>query len=127
MPARRRLLAALLSLWACVATASPAELRTMAHKYYQWRDAAYPVTTSDQGEHRYDNRLTDYRMSAVLSRRAHVRDLLDATSRIEVSGWSKDDRIDHILFQAQLAGADFFGRQLDPESSDPQLYVNECS
>src|SRR5438552_81797 len=40
---------------------------------------------------------------------------------------SKDDRVDRILLQAQLAGVDFFDRQLDPESSDPQLYVNECS
>ena len=125
---RRLLLAAILPLWACCATAAtPADLRAAAHEYYQWRDAAYPVATSDQGEHRYDNRLTDYRMTAVLSRREHMRDLYEKTSRIEVPGWSKDDRIDHILFQAQLAGADFFGRQLDPESSDPQLYVNECS
>jgi uncharacterized protein (DUF885 family) len=127
MPARRRSLAALLSLWACAATASPAELRTMAHEYYQWRDAAYPVATSDQGEHRYDSRLTDYRMGEVLRRREHVKDLLAQLSAMSTDGWSKDDRVDRILFESQLAGADFFGRTLDPEGSDPQLYVNECS
>jgi uncharacterized protein (DUF885 family) len=123
----RLLAAAFLSLASLGAAASPAELRATAHAYYQWRDAAYPVATSDQGEHRYDNRLTDYRMSEVLKRRGHVAELLAAANATASGGWSKDDRVDLILFQSQLAGADFFGRELDPEGSDPQLYVNECS
>ena len=43
------------------------------------------------------------------------------------SGWSKDDRVDWMLFRAQLEGADFFGRMLEPEESDPQVYVNEAA
>jgi hypothetical protein len=128
MPSQRCFrLAALLLLYCGYAAAAPADLRAMAHEYYQWRDAAYPVATSDQGEHRYDNRLTDYRMSEVLRRREHVTALLAKVGATGTDGWGKDDRVDYILFQSQLAGADFFGRGLDPESSDPQLYVNECS
>ena len=123
----RPLLAAILLLVAGHAAASPADLRATAHEYYQWRDAAYPVATSDQGDHRYDNRLADYKMSAVLRRREHVSDLLTKVGALSTEEWGKDDRIDRILFQSQLAGADFFGRQLDPESSDPQVYVNECT
>ncbi len=123
----RPLLAAILLLLAGHAAASPADLRATAHEYYEWRDAAYPVATSDQGEHRYDNRLTDYRMSEVMRRRQHISELLAKVNSAAGDGWSKDDRIDRILFQSQLAGADFFGRQLDPEGSDPQVYVNECS
>ena len=122
-----RSLAAILLLFAGHAAASPADLRATAHEYYQWRDAAYPVATSDQGDHRYDNRLADYRMSEVVRRREHVSDLLTKVGALSTEGWGKDDRIDRILFQSQLAGADFFGRQLDPESSDPQVYVNECT
>jgi uncharacterized protein (DUF885 family) len=120
-------LAVIFLLCAGHVAASPGDLRATAHEYYQWRDAAYPVATSDQGQHRYDSRLADYRMSEILRRREHVRDLLAKVNAAAVEGWSKDDRIDRILFQSQLAGTDFFGRQLDPESSDPQLYVNECS
>jgi uncharacterized protein (DUF885 family) len=120
-------LATILLLWACHAAGSPADFRATAHEYYQWRDAAYPVTTSDQGDHRYDSRLTDYRMSEILHRRGHVTDLLAKVSAISSEGWSKDDRVDLILFRSQLDGADFFGRRLDPESSDPQMYVNECA
>jgi uncharacterized protein (DUF885 family) len=109
------------------AAADPAQLRQMAHEYYQWRDAQYPVATSGLGDHRFDDRLTDYRMSEVVKRREHVADLLAQVRAMPADGWSKDESIDRVLFQSQLAGVDFFGRQLNPESSDPQVYVNECS
>jgi uncharacterized protein (DUF885 family) len=109
------------------AAADPAELRTLAHEYYQWRDAAYPVATSAAGDHRFDDRLTDYRMAEVMRRRQHVSELLETVKGLQTEGWSKEDQIDRILFQAQLEGADFFGRRLSPEGSDPQVYVNECS
>ena len=116
-----------MGLFSLQAAADPAQVHQIAHEYYQWRDAAYPVATSGAGDHRFDARLTDYKMSEVLQRRQHVTDLLKELDAIDQSGWSKDDRIDLILFRAQLAGADFFGRQQDPESSDPQFYVNECT
>jgi len=120
-------LTAILLLGASHAVASPADLRATAHAYYQWRDTAYPVATSDQGDHRYDARLADYRMGEVLQRRRHVSEVLSQINALSTDGWSKDDRIDRNLFQSQLAGADFFGHQLDPEGSDPQLYVDECA
>jgi uncharacterized protein (DUF885 family) len=124
---RRVLLAALLFLGSWQATASPSELRVLAHEYYDWRDAAYPVATSSAGEHRFDSRLADYGMSAVLQRRRHVSELLAQVSGMSDQDWDKPDRVDRLLFQSQLTYADFFDRQLDPETSDPQLYINECS
>jgi len=116
-----------LGLLAIGAAADPTELRNTAHDYYAWRDAAYPVSTSGLGDHRFDSRLADYGMSAVLARRQHVSDLLGQINRMSTAGWAKEDRVDLVLFQAQLEMADFFGRKLNPEGSDPQLYVNECS
>jgi uncharacterized protein (DUF885 family) len=109
------------------AAESPAEFRKLAHEYYQWRDSAYPVATSAAGNHRFDTQLTDYSMTAVLRRRQHVSDLLIRLGSVATGELSKDDRVDLVLFQAELAGVDFFGRRLNPEGSDPQLYVNECS
>jgi uncharacterized protein (DUF885 family) len=123
----RLLLAAFITLLSLQATAGPGELRALAHQYYEWRDAAYPVATSGAGEHRFDSRLTDYRMSAVLERRQHVSELLAQVVAINDENWDKDERVDRLLFQSQLASSDFFGRELNPEASDPQLYVNECS
>jgi uncharacterized protein (DUF885 family) len=114
-------------LFSSRAAAAPAELAKLARDYYRWRDDAYPVATSLAGDHRLDDRLTDYRAASIAARRKHVSALLAQLKAIDGASWSKDDRIDLILFRAQLEAADFFGRRLEPESRDPQLYVNECS
>ncbi len=46
---------------------------------------------------------------------------------MQTESWSKDDRIDWLLFRAQLEGVAFFDRVMDFEETDPQTYVNECS
>jgi len=102
-------------------------MRAMAHTYYQWRDSTYPVAASDQGKHTWDDRITDYRLSAVWSRRRHVDSLLARVKATRTQEWSKDDRTDKILLQAQLEGVAFFARVMRPEESDPQVYVGELS
>ena len=51
------------------ANASPADLQRLATDYYNWRNQNYPVASSDAGLHTWDNKLTDYSLSAVLMRR----------------------------------------------------------
>jgi len=106
---------------------TPADLRRMADEYYRWRDKNFPVVSSDAGLHTWDDKLTDYSLSAVLARRLYVTDLLNKVRAMPVASWSKDDRIDWLLFRSQLEGVAFFNRVIDPEATDPQLYVNECS
>ena len=125
-------LAQLLLLFLLGSTASaqspaPERLRTIAHDYYAWRDSINPVGSSDQGRHAWDNRLADYHPAVVRARREHVRSLLAQVGAIRTNAWSKDDRIDWLLFRSQLAGADFFGRTMEGEESDPQLYTNEIA
>ena len=52
----------------------------------------------------------------MLKRREHVSELLGHVDAICTDGWSKDDRIDRILFRAQLEGVDFFDRRLNPSN-----------
>ena len=110
-----------------LAAQSPTEMRTLAQRYYDWRDSSYPVASSDQGKHRWDDRIADYRMAAVRARRRHVDSTLARVRAIRTTGWSKDDRVDKILLQAQLERDAFFPRVMRPEESDPQVYVNEIS
>ena len=107
--------------------ASPAALRQLADDYYNWRNQNYPVASSDAGLHTWDTRLTDYSPAAITARRAHVANLLAQVNRMPTTKWKKDDRIDWLLFRAQLEGPAFFDRVMDFERSDPQTYVNECS
>jgi len=106
---------------------TPADLHKLAADYYDWRNQNYPVASSDAGLHTWDRKLTDYSLSAVLMRRLHVKELLGKVSAMPTSNWSKDDRIDWLLFRSQLEGVAFFDRVMDFEESDPQTYVNECS
>lgn len=106
---------------------TPAELRQLAVDYYNWRNQNFPVFSSDAGLHTWDNQLTDYSLSAVLARRLHAKELLAKVQAMPTEGWSKEDRIDWLLFRAQLETVVFFNRVIDAEQSDPQVYVNECS
>ena len=110
-----------------LAAAAPDHLRSLASEYYRWRSEQFPVTSSDQGLHTWDDRLTDYSPAALQARRDRVSALAGQVRAINTDGWSKDDRIDRILFLSQLDGADFFDRVLASPESDPQTYVGECS
>lgn len=105
----------------------PADLRRLADDYYRWRNENYPVFSSDAGLHTWDTRLTNYEMPAVRSRRQHVIDLLARVNAVQTANWTKDDRIDWILFRSELEGVAFFDRVMRFEETDPQTYVNECS
>jgi uncharacterized protein (DUF885 family) len=102
-------------------------MRSLATDYYNWRNQNYPVASSDAGLHTWDNKLTDYSLSAVLMRRLHVKEVLAKVRAMPAATWNKDDRIDWLLFRAQLDSVDFFNRVIDFEETDPQTYVNECS
>jgi uncharacterized protein (DUF885 family) len=106
---------------------TPAELHRTAAAYYEWRNQQYPVWSSDQGLHTWDDALTDYSSSAIAKRRAHVRALAEKVHAIDTAGWSKDDTIDAILFRSQIDGSEFADRVLRREETDPQLYVGEAS
>src|SRR3989449_8023400 len=108
-------------------TASPAALQRIASDYYNWRNQNYPVASSDAGLHTWDHKLTDYGLSALLARRLHVKEVLAKVRSMQTEKWSKDDRIDWLLFRSQLEGVVFFDRVMNFEEADPQTYVNECS
>lgn len=104
-----------------------AALRKLADDYYAWRNENYPVFSSDSGLHTWDNRLTDYSTAKITERAQHVRKMLEQVRGMATGNWPKEDRIDWMLFRAQLEGPDFNNRVLQSEMTDPQVYVGECS
>jgi uncharacterized protein (DUF885 family) len=107
--------------------AAQQKLHKIADDFYEWSKVNYPVSASDQGDHRFDERMTDYSASAVAKRRAHVAALLAQVNAMNIAKWPKDEKIDWILFRSQLEGADFGARVLQSEESDPQTYVGTAS
>ncbi len=103
-----------------------AALHTLANDYYAWRNENYPVRSSDAGLHTWDDRLTDYSSAKIAERALHVHALLEKVRAMKIDSWPKDERIDAILFRAQLENADFEDRVLKFERTNPQVYVGEC-
>ncbi len=105
---------------------APAALSKIAKEYYAWRNENNPVASSESGLHTWDNRLTDYAPAKMDERAQHEHALLEKVRAMHTENWSKDQRIDWILFRAQLEGADFGSRVLKFEHTNPQVYVSEC-
>ncbi|MBV9086338.1 MAG: DUF885 domain-containing protein, partial [Acidobacteriaceae bacterium] len=108
-------------------TSSPADLAKLASDYYKWHQQNFPVDSSDQGLHPWDDRLTSYTPEAISSRRKYVQATLATVRRFQTERWSKDDRIDWVLFRSQVEREEFFDRVLRFDETNPQVYVNECS
>jgi uncharacterized protein (DUF885 family) len=104
-----------------------AALQKLANDYYNWRNENYPVSSSDAGLHTWDNKLTDYSPAKIGERAQHVHALLEKVRALKTDRWPKEDRIDAILFRAQLEGVDFQNRILKFERTNPDLYVAECT
>src|SRR5438067_12118391 len=102
-------------------------LRKMANDYYAWRNENYPVRSSDAGLHTWDDRLTDYSPDKIAERTQHVHSLLEKVRAMKSDNWPKDERIDWILFRAQLESVDFENRVLKFERTNPQVYVGDCT
>src|SRR5262245_65159134 len=104
-----------------VSTATAA-LHKLADDYYAWRNENYPVRSSEAGLHTWDDRLTDYSPGKIAERAQYVRSLLDKVRAMKSDNWSKDERIDWILFRAQLENVEFGDRILKFEFTNPQVY-----
>jgi len=98
-------------------------LHKLADDYYAWRNENYPVRSSEAGLHTWDDRLTDYSPAKIGERAQHVRSLLDKVRAMKSDNWSKDERIDWILFRAQLENVEFGDRVLKFEFTNPQVYT----
>jgi len=103
------------------------ELHECAGEYYDWQSVQYPVSSSHQGLHKWDDRLTDYSPAAIAARRDYMRTVMDRLSRMSCQNLDRDDFVDYILFRAQIEGAMLMENILDSPARDPQLYINECS
>ena len=100
-------------------SAETATLHKLADEYYAWRNENYPVRSSDVGLHTWDDRLTDYSPGKIADRAQHARSLLEKVRAMKTDNpekigahenfrsWPKDERIDWILFRAQLENVEF--------------------
>jgi uncharacterized protein (DUF885 family) len=104
-----------------------AALHQLANDYYNWRNENDPTSSTQAGLHTWDDKLVDYSPAKIAERAQHVRALLDKVRAIKTDNWSKDDKIDALLFRSQLENVDFGNRVLKFEQTNPQTYTSECA
>jgi uncharacterized protein (DUF885 family) len=68
-------------------------LHKLLDSEWQWRMEQFPEDATEQGDHRYDDRLTDRSAAAVAQRREHHRDLLTALRAIDPASLQGEDRL----------------------------------
>src|SRR5262249_28649723 len=68
-----------------------------------------------------------YSPAKIEERAQHVRSLLEKVRAMKTDNWPKNDRIDWILFRAQLENVEFGDRVLKFEYTNPQVYADECA
>ena len=107
-------------------SAEAVALRRMAEEFYTWRNENFPVQSSDSGLHTWDDRLTDFAPAKIAEREKHVHALLEKVRAMKTETWPKEDRIDWLLFRAQLEQFDFDSRVLKSTVKNPQAYIGQC-
>src|SRR5262245_55361424 len=100
--------------------AGPPALAKLAAALYEWRLEAYPVSATDQGWHGFDDRLTDYAEPALAARNQAMKAFRARFDALDPAAFAATaDRVDWILFRAQLERDEFHDRVRDPEHRDP--------
>lgn len=84
---------------------APAEARTLFDAYWQWTMREFPEFATFVGDHRYDDRLTDFSPSALARRRAARAEFLDRAVAVDGGSLDAADRVSLRVFRYQLEQA----------------------
>ncbi|MHB1843789.1 MAG: DUF885 family protein, partial [Deltaproteobacteria bacterium] len=75
-----------------------AALRALFQAQWDWAEAAYPEQATENGDERFNDRLTDWSPEAIAAREAHERALLARVKAFDRRGLSEQERLDLDLF-----------------------------
>ena len=88
----------------------------------QWM-ALSPVSATQIGDHRYDDRIDDVSAAGIAAGVAQTQALLDELAAIDASQLSRDNQVDAAILRNQLEGDLFRTSTLQEWQWDPQFYA----
>jgi len=122
---------ALATLPASALAASPpsraAAVEDLAHRYYAFTWNASPVSTTDNGLHTADDRLTDFSPAADRAYAAGLRGFRDELAALAPGGTSVHDQVNYLLLRADIEGDYWQRTYLRPDQRNPAIYEEECT
>jgi uncharacterized protein (DUF885 family) len=84
---------------------------------------ATPEQATDLGDHRFDDRLTDWSAEAAASRATMLTEALAALDDVDDTGLIPDDRVDLEILRTQVTGNLWELTELRPHERDPLLHL----
>lgn len=88
-----------------------AELKRLLNEEWEYTLRTHPEFATNVGDHRYDNRLTDFSLKAVNDDLEHARQCLGRFEALDVTGFPEQEKLNLALMvrslREQLAGAQF--------------------
>ncbi len=115
----------ILALLLAAAPTPHAALWAMFAEQWDWQEAAYPEQATENGDDRFDDRLTDWSEQAIARREAHQRAMLARAEGFPRKGLDAEDRLNLDLFlyplRQEVAGYRFHDEyfQLNQIDSPP--------
>lgn len=104
------------------ASASDAAFEKLAHASIEDLLRSRPETATQLGDHRYDDRLTDYSAEAIAKRVASLRDQLTALEKIEATALTGPNRTDAEILRLELGAMLFVLTEERPHTWNPLAY-----
>jgi uncharacterized protein (DUF885 family) len=100
-----------------------ARFRDVATKVLDAMLQAAPEESTELGDHRYDDQLTDYAPDAVAARAGMLAEALAALDDVDDSGLLPGDRVDLEILRTQVTGTLWTLTELRPHERDPLVHL----
>ena len=100
-----------------------ARFREVADRVLDAMLRAAPELSTDLGDHRWDDQLTDYASPAVVGRAAMLADALSALDDVDDTALLPDDRVDLEILRSQVTGTLWELTELRRYETDPLLHL----
>jgi uncharacterized protein (DUF885 family) len=100
-----------------------ARFREVADKVLDALLEAAPEESTELGDHRFDDQLTDYSPASVADRAVTLADALGALDDVDDTGLLPDDRVDLEILRTQVTGTQWELTELRRYENDPLLHL----
>ncbi len=106
---------------------------TNEHKFYQRAEdwlmhlmEHEPVAATQLGDHRWDDRLGDYRPEALVQKQQAIQSALSEFEAMDIAGFSHNAEIDHTLLVRILASFVRSYERVQGHRRNPSIYLDEA-
>src|SRR5947209_13304898 len=113
-----------LASWCTGLNATPADekFQLIAHEFTETYIRDNPENSTELGDHRFDDKLTDYSPSALKTQEKDFQTFLDGLSKIDVKSLSSTNAVDAEILKLHIESELFDLREIRSFANNPLIY-----